>query len=150
MPTYCKPAAIVIAALALASCAGPAPVLITMNQIAERYVKLVLSVGQHDENLVDAYYGDPDGSRRAAGALAELATRAETCARSQKHHSRGRRRRSRATAAHVSRQAIGGRPAQASDAASATGCRSTTRRLASTTRSRRTWTRRIFSPFSTN
>jgi len=59
MRTYCKPAAIVIAALALSSCAGPAPVLITMNQIAERYVKLVLSVGQHDKNLVDAYYGDP-------------------------------------------------------------------------------------------
>jgi hypothetical protein len=31
----------------------------TMNQIAERYVKLVLAVGQHDENFVDAYYGDP-------------------------------------------------------------------------------------------
>ncbi len=30
-----------------------------MNQIAERYVKLVLAVGQHDENFVDAYYGDP-------------------------------------------------------------------------------------------
>ena len=28
-----------------------------MNQIAERYVKLVLAVGQHDENYVDAYYG---------------------------------------------------------------------------------------------
>ena len=29
-----------------------------MNQIAERYVKLVLAVGQHDKNFVDAYYGD--------------------------------------------------------------------------------------------
>jgi hypothetical protein len=28
-----------------------------MNKIAERYVKLVLAVGQHDENYVDAYYG---------------------------------------------------------------------------------------------
>lgn len=28
-----------------------------MNRIAERYVKLVLAVGQHDENYVDAYYG---------------------------------------------------------------------------------------------
>ena len=28
-----------------------------MNQIAERYVKLVLALGQHDENYVDAYYG---------------------------------------------------------------------------------------------
>jgi hypothetical protein len=30
-----------------------------MNSIAERYVKLVLNVGQHDKNFVDAYYGDP-------------------------------------------------------------------------------------------
>ena len=30
-----------------------------MNAIAERYVKLVLRVGQHDKNFVDAYYGDP-------------------------------------------------------------------------------------------
>jgi hypothetical protein len=30
-----------------------------MNSIAERYVKLVLAVGQHDTNFVDAYYGDP-------------------------------------------------------------------------------------------
>lgn len=46
----------------------------TMNQIAERYVKLVLAVGQHDENFVDAYYGD--ASWKPAGApvpLEELA-----------------------------------------------------------------------------
>lgn len=30
-----------------------------MNSIAERYVKLVLALGQHDENYVDAYYGPP-------------------------------------------------------------------------------------------
>jgi hypothetical protein len=30
-----------------------------MKSLAERYVKLVLQVGQHDENFVDAYYGDP-------------------------------------------------------------------------------------------
>src|SRR3954463_8111644 len=30
-----------------------------MNQIAERYVKLVLAMGQHDSDYVDAYYGDP-------------------------------------------------------------------------------------------
>ena len=28
-----------------------------MNAIAERYVKLVLAVGQHDAAYVDAYYG---------------------------------------------------------------------------------------------
>ena len=30
-----------------------------MNTLAERYVRLVLKVGQHDENFVDAYYGEP-------------------------------------------------------------------------------------------
>ena len=31
-----------------------------MNNVAERYVKLVLAVGQHDEDYVDAYYGPPE------------------------------------------------------------------------------------------
>jgi len=31
----------------------------TMNDVAEQYVKLVLRVGQHDADFVDAYYGDP-------------------------------------------------------------------------------------------
>lgn len=49
-----------------------------MNDIAERYVKLVLAVGQHDDNFVDAYYGDPGWKPTAAPvALPELATRAE-------------------------------------------------------------------------
>ena len=48
-----------------------------MNEIAERYVKLVLLVGQHDESFVDAYYGD--ASWKPTGppvALEELAKRA--------------------------------------------------------------------------
>src|SRR5437763_11172706 len=32
---------------------------LSMNTIAERYVKLVLAVGQHDADFVDAFYG-PD------------------------------------------------------------------------------------------
>lgn len=32
----------------------------TMDQIAEAYVKLVLAVGQHDPDYVDAYYGPPE------------------------------------------------------------------------------------------
>jgi hypothetical protein len=59
-----------------AACARPAPPL-DMNPIAERYVKLVLAVGQHDADFVDAYYGDP--SWKPAGApvpLAELARQA--------------------------------------------------------------------------
>jgi len=39
-----------------------------MNQVAERYVKLVLKVGQHDADYVDAYYGD--ASWKPAGAPA--------------------------------------------------------------------------------
>lgn len=48
-----------------------------MNAIAERYVRLVLEVGQHDPDFVDAYYGDP--ARKPQGApvpLAELSRRA--------------------------------------------------------------------------
>src|SRR3989441_12144585 len=29
----------------------------TMNRLAERYVRLVLAVGQHDADYVDAFYG---------------------------------------------------------------------------------------------
>ena len=50
-----------------------------MNQIAERYVKLVLAVGQHDENFVDAYYGDPSWKPTGAKTpLEELAKQAES------------------------------------------------------------------------
>lgn len=31
-----------------------------MNPLAERYVKLILGVGHHDPNYVDAYYGPPE------------------------------------------------------------------------------------------
>jgi hypothetical protein len=55
-----------------------------MNTIAERYVRLVLLVGQHDQDFVDAYYGDPawkptgapqdldDLARRASALRVEL------------------------------------------------------------------------------
>ena len=74
-PFWARVGVATITAAALAcTAAPPAP---DMNQIAERYVKLVLLVGQHDENFVDAYYGD--ASWKPAGApvpLGELATRA--------------------------------------------------------------------------
>ena len=51
--------------LAASACASPAaPPPPDMNQLAERYVKLVLKVGQHDENYVDAYYGDQSWGRK--------------------------------------------------------------------------------------
>lgn len=51
----------------------------SLDQVAEAYVKLVLGVGQHDADYVDAYYG-PAEWKVAAGSrleLAELATQAE-------------------------------------------------------------------------
>jgi hypothetical protein len=44
--------------LALTASAAPA-VASNMNSAAERYVKLVLAVGKHDPDYVDAYYGPP-------------------------------------------------------------------------------------------
>jgi hypothetical protein len=53
-----RPAILIAFAAGLIGCA-PASSREDMNSIAERYVKLVLKVGQHDKNFVDAYYGDP-------------------------------------------------------------------------------------------
>ena len=52
-----------------------------MNDIAERYVKLVLALGQHDKDYVDAYYGPAEWKQQADTAKApldELAGRART------------------------------------------------------------------------
>ena len=35
-----------------------------MSPLAERYVRLVLAVGQHDADFVDAYYGPPEWKPR--------------------------------------------------------------------------------------
>ena len=37
-----------------------------MSKIAERYVKLVLALGQHDADYVDAYYGPPEWRTESA------------------------------------------------------------------------------------
>ena len=68
------PLAMVLASLAC----GLVGSRLSMNQVAERYVKLVLQVGQHDENFVDAYYGVP--SWKPTGAPVPLATLAATAA----------------------------------------------------------------------
>jgi hypothetical protein len=44
-----------------------------MNAIAEGYVKLVLAVGQHDGDYVDAYYGPPEWRKEAENTKAPLA-----------------------------------------------------------------------------
>jgi hypothetical protein len=54
-----------------------------MNGIAERYVKLVLAVGRHDPDYVDAYYGPPEWKKEIEAtrqSLDELATQARALA----------------------------------------------------------------------
>ncbi|WP_224372934.1 hypothetical protein [Hyalangium versicolor] len=55
------------------------PALSPLDACAERYVKLVLALGQHDSNYVDAYYGPKAWAEEAKASplsLEELATRA--------------------------------------------------------------------------
>ena len=50
------------------------------RSVSERYVKLVLAVGQHDADYVDAYYGPPEWRKEAEAAkvpLADLSSRAQ-------------------------------------------------------------------------
>jgi len=44
-----------------------------MNRVAEQYVKLVLAVGRHDPNYVDAYYGPFEWRAQAEGVVRPLA-----------------------------------------------------------------------------
>src|SRR5262245_64974770 len=44
-----------------------------MNEIAERYVRLVLAMGQHDPAYVDSYYGPPDWKAEAEKGKRPLA-----------------------------------------------------------------------------
>jgi hypothetical protein len=50
-----------VVALALVQAVEKSP----MNDLAERYVKLVLALGQHDADYVDAYYGPPEWRKEA-------------------------------------------------------------------------------------
>lgn len=43
-----------------------------MNEAAERYVKLVLAMGEHDPDTVDAYYGPPEWREGAKRPLAAI------------------------------------------------------------------------------
>ena len=52
----------------------PAPNEDRMNTIAQDYVKLVLAVGQHDADFVDAYYGPAEWRKDAETANVPLAT----------------------------------------------------------------------------
>src|SRR5215216_6474363 len=43
-----------------------------MNTVAEEYVKLVLAVGQHDADYVDAFYGPPEWKKAAESSKLDL------------------------------------------------------------------------------
>jgi hypothetical protein len=45
----------------------------TMNSLGERYVRLVLAMGQHDPDYVDAYYGPPEWRKEVDAAKLSLA-----------------------------------------------------------------------------
>src|SRR5947208_12874527 len=49
---------VVVLSACASSTATTAPA--SMNAAAERYVKLVLALGEHDADYVDAYYGPPE------------------------------------------------------------------------------------------
>ncbi len=57
---------------------SPTPAVLTnVNDIAETYVKLVLALGQHDPDYVDAYYGPPewkDQRKKSLDAIGREAT----------------------------------------------------------------------------
>jgi hypothetical protein len=56
----------------------------SMNSLSEQYVRLVLAVGQHDADYVDAYYGPPEWRKEAEGRklpLTEIASRAAALSR---------------------------------------------------------------------
>ena len=71
---------VIVFALIAMTCSAQPPQTDSMDIIAESYVKLVLAVGQHDADYVDAYYGPPEWKADADGAkipLAEIAAEAE-------------------------------------------------------------------------
>jgi hypothetical protein len=72
MVTPARLAAVLVVAAAAFSTAQTPPSL-PMNSIAERYVKLVLALGQHDPDYVDAFYGPPEWKTEAAARKQPLA-----------------------------------------------------------------------------
>ena len=67
---HCTLGGLLVALLALGTSAGHTQSNTPMNELAERYVKLVLAMGQHDADYVDAYYG-PDAWRIEAEMAAQ-------------------------------------------------------------------------------
>jgi hypothetical protein len=71
---------VVIAVAAAVACAQDSD----MNTLGERYVRLVLAMGQHDADYVDAYYGPPEWRTEVDAQkipLAEITSRAAALAK---------------------------------------------------------------------
>ncbi len=51
-----------------------------MNELGERYVKLVLAMGEHDADYVDAYYGPPEWREEVRAAKRTVAQIREAAA----------------------------------------------------------------------
>jgi hypothetical protein len=57
-----------------AAAPSPSPAMVTsVQEIAEAYVKLVLAMGQHDPDYVDAYYGPPEWKKQEKKPLDAIA-----------------------------------------------------------------------------
>ena len=69
---------------AAAALGSQTPPVNSMNEIAERYVKLVLALGQHDAAYVDAYYGRPEWKADAERQKRPLAEIGDTAAQTLK------------------------------------------------------------------
>ena len=65
-------AALVAAAAAPRQAARSVVSAKTVDIVAENYVKLVLAIGQHDPDYVDAFYGPPEWKRAAEGSKVSL------------------------------------------------------------------------------
>ena len=121
----------------------------SMQVLATQYVSLVLAVGQHDPDYVDAYYGPPEW--RAAAVKRPLADIDARCrragwpARAADASVRGRRSDRRA-APPLSLPAARGAARAGGDAAADASCRSTRSRRRSTTPWRRITTARSSRP----
>src|SRR5687767_9801056 len=65
-------AAVVLAGLATVSAQSSPQPFDPLRSVAEKYVKLVLAVGQHDADYVDAFYGPEDWRKEAAAVKLAL------------------------------------------------------------------------------
>ena len=75
LPMRCPLLVVLVLALAvLTSTSQTVSLNDNLNPIAEKYVKLVLSMGQHDSDYVDAYYGPPEWKKEAEAVKKPLDT----------------------------------------------------------------------------